>query len=330
MTPNHKKVEDTLNLFKNRVLDTTLKLDMLIGVQVENQYALLMLFNLYQQDISTDTGKTLSGHHYFEFLNQLLLTQNVVESESEANFLDRLQASDKRIELLTNELLDHGYFVFIEDAEHRLLNIAQSEARFTWLFVFIAVMLLVSAFLYQSQYRMYNLKQLNLEIEEARNKAERAAKAKSSFLAAMSHELRTPMNGVLGLSQMIAEETKEPTTKEYVKVILDSGQHLMTILNDILDFSKVEENKLEFASLLRHPMTLFPVSPALLARVNGTNPKCTLHHRRFRKLPQTNSMATAVASPPPMHSEATPRLPPVCCSALIRVMMMREPVEPTG
>ena len=45
---------------------------------------------------------------------------------------------------------------------------------------------------------------------------------------------------------MIAEETKEPTTKEYVKVILDSGQHLMTILNDILDFSKVEENKLEF------------------------------------------------------------------------------------
>ena len=57
--------------------------------------------------------------------------------------------------------------------------------------VFIAVMLLVSAFLYQSQYRMYNLKQLNLEIEEARNKAERAAKAKSSFLAAMSHELRT-------------------------------------------------------------------------------------------------------------------------------------------
>ncbi|PWF70906.1 hybrid sensor histidine kinase/response regulator [Vibrio sp. T9] len=246
VTPNHKKVEDTLNLFKNRVLDTTLKLDMLIGVQVENQYALLMLFNLYQQDISTDTGKTLSGHHYFEFLNQLLLTQNVVESESEANFLDRLQASDKRIELLTNELLDHGYFVFIEDAEHRLLNIAQSEARFTWLFVFIAVMLLVSAFLYQSQYRMYNLKQLNLEIEEARNKAERAAKAKSSFLAAMSHELRTPMNGVLGLSQMIAEETKEPTTKEYVKVILDSGQHLMTILNDILDFSKVEENKLEF------------------------------------------------------------------------------------
>ena len=84
------------------------------------------------------------------------------------------------------------------------------------------------------------------------------------------------------------------------------------------------------ARLLRHPMTLFPDKSALLARVNGTNSMCTLHHRCFRKQPQTNSMATAVASPPPMHSEATPRLPPVCCRALIRVMMMREPVEPTG
>src|SRR5690554_1245003 len=46
--------------------------------------------------------------------------------------------------------------------------------------------------------------------------------------------------------------------------------------------------------------------------------------------PQTSSIATAVASPPPMHSEATPRLPPVFCRALIRVTISREPVEPTG
>lgn len=151
----------------------------------------------------------------------------------------------KKIELLTNELLDHNYFVFVEEAEHSLLDLAQNEARFTWLFVFVAVMLLVGSFLYQLQYRMHNLKQLNSELEAETDKAERAAKAKSSFLAAMSHELRTPMNGVLGISQLIAEETKEPVTKEHIKVILDSGQHLMTILNDILDFSKVEENKLE-------------------------------------------------------------------------------------
>ncbi|HHF3103860.1 TPA: ATP-binding protein [Vibrio alginolyticus] len=272
VTPNRIKVRDTLEQFKERVLQTTLKLDMLIGVQVENRYALLMLFNLYQQEVSTESGQSLGGSRYFEFLNQLLLTQTEVESEKEANFLKRLQTSDKRIELLTNELLDHTYIEFVESSEHRLLNIAQSEARFTWLFVFIAVMFLVSAFVYQSHHRMHNLKQLNLEIEEARNKAERAAKAKSNFLAAMSHELRTPMNGVLGLSQMIAEETKEPTTKEHIRVILDSGQHLMTILNDILDFSKVEENKLEFEQAkFKLDQVLSPVCSAIKPLVDEKN-----------------------------------------------------------
>ena len=272
VTPNRIKVRDTLEQFKERVLQITLKLDMLIGVQVENRYALLMLFNLYQQEVSIDSGQSLGGSRYFEFLNQLLLTQTEVESEKEANFLKRLQTSDKRIELLTNELLDHTYIEFVESSEHRLLNIAQSEARFTWLFVFIAVMFLVSAFVYPSHHRMHNLKQLNLEIEEARNKAERAAKAKSNFLAAMSHELRTPMNGVLGLSQMIAEETKEPTTKEHIRVILDSGQHLMTILNDILDFSKVEENKLEFEQAkFKLDQVLSPVCSAIKPLVDEKN-----------------------------------------------------------
>lgn len=170
----------------------------------------------------------------------------------------------KKIELLTNELLDHNYFVFVEEAEHSLLDLAQNEARFTWLFVFVAVMLLVGSFLYQLQYRMHNLKQLNSELEAETDKAERAAKAKSSFLAAMSHELRTPMNGVLGISQLIAEETKEPVTKEHIKVILDSGQHLMTILNDILDFSKVEENKLELEKAPFHlEQVLTPVCSAI-------------------------------------------------------------------
>lgn len=192
------------------------------------------------------------------------MNQSGEQSESGANFLGRLHESDKKIELLTNELLDHNYFVFVEEAEHSLLDLAQNEARFTWLFVFVAVMLLVGSFLYQLQYRMHNLKQLNSELEAETDKAERAAKAKSSFLAAMSHELRTPMNGVLGISQLIAEETKEPVTKEHIKVILDSGQHLMTILNDILDFSKVEENKLELEEAPFHlEQVLTPVCSAI-------------------------------------------------------------------
>ncbi|EQM44593.1 response regulator [Vibrio parahaemolyticus NIHCB0757] len=264
ISPNRQKIQQTLAKFEQRVIQTTSQLDMLIGVQVENQYALLMLLDIYEEEFSTHIGETQLDKHYVEFFSRDLVNQSGEQSESGANFLGRLHESDKKIELLTNELLDHNYFVFVEEAEHSLLDLAQNEARFTWLFVFVAVMLLVGSFLYQLQYRMHNLKQLNSELEAETDKAERAAKAKSSFLAAMSHELRTPMNGVIGISQLIAEETKEPVTKEHIKVILDSGQHLMTILNDILDFSKVEENKLELEEAPFHlEQVLTPVCSAI-------------------------------------------------------------------
>ncbi|ELA8168865.1 response regulator [Vibrio parahaemolyticus] len=264
ISPNRQKIQQTLAKFEQRVIQTTSQLDMLIGVQVENQYALLMLLDIYEEEFSTHIGETQLDKHYVEFFSRDLVNQSGEQSESGANFLGRLHESDKKIELLTNELLDHNYFVFVEEAEHSLLDLAQNEARLTWLFVFVAVMLLVGSFLYQLQYRMHNLKQLNSELEAETDKAERAAKAKSSFLAAMSHELRTPMNGVLGISQLIAEETKEPVTKEHIKVILDSGQHLMTILNDILDFSKVEENKLELEEAPFHlEQVLTPVCSAI-------------------------------------------------------------------
>ncbi|HCG5090642.1 TPA: response regulator [Vibrio parahaemolyticus] len=264
ISPNRQKIQQTLAKFEQRVIQTTSQLDMLIGVQVENQYALLMLLDIYEEEFSTHIGETQLDKHYVEFFSRDLVNQSGEQSESGANFLGRLHESDKKIELLTTELLDHNYFVFVEEAEHSLLDLAQNEARFTWLFVFVAVMLLVGSFLYQLQYRMHNLKQLNSELEAETDKAERAAKAKSSFLAAMSHELRTPMNGVLGISQLIAEETKEPATKEHIKVILDSGQHLMTILNDILDFSKVEENKLELEKAPFHlEQVLTPVCSAI-------------------------------------------------------------------
>ncbi|CAH6913352.1 putative Histidine kinase [Vibrio chagasii] len=61
----------------------------------------------------------------------------------------------------------------------------------------------------------------------------------------MSHELRTPMNGVLGIAQIIKEDSQSADTRKQAQIIIDSGQHLVTILNDILDFSKVEQGKME-------------------------------------------------------------------------------------
>ncbi len=88
------------------------------------------------------------------------------------------------------------------------------------------------------------LKQVERELERARDAAESANQVKSQFLAHMSHELRTPMNAVMGLAQVLQQEAREPRQSELLRRILEAGQSLLGILNDILDLSKIEAGQL--------------------------------------------------------------------------------------
>lgn len=271
-TPTKTRVQNIVAQFDGKVRDATQTLDMLVGVQVANQYEMHTLHNIYKQQFEVTNEDAWLEQHYFEFLTNAALEGENAQSQNIALFLDRLRESERKIELLTNKILESHYFEFVEYSEHQLLEIAQREARLTWVFVLLSIISLVAVFVLQTQHRVNKLKQLNDDLTEATEKAERAAKAKSQFLATMSHELRTPMNGVLGISQIIASETKEKGTKEHVQVILDSGQHLMTILNDILDFSKVEENKLELeAAPFNLPQVLTPVCSAIQPLIEEKN-----------------------------------------------------------
>ncbi len=87
------------------------------------------------------------------------------------------------------------------------------------------------------------------ELETARDKANAANEAKSNFLGIISHELRTPMNGVLGAAQLLSATRLEATQREYLSIIRNSGDNLLSLLNDILDMTKIEAGKMTFETV---------------------------------------------------------------------------------
>lgn len=94
------------------------------------------------------------------------------------------------------------------------------------------------------------------ELQREREKADRANRAKSEFLANVSHEIRTPMNAVLGFTEIMEAEITDKKHRHYLEAVSSSGRTLLRLINDILDLSRIEAGKME--------LHYEPVSPGLV------------------------------------------------------------------
>ena len=118
--------------------------------------------------------------------------------------------------------------------------------------VFFLLISGVAAWVSVAQYRRI------AEREAAKQKAETANRAKSSFLATMSHELRTPLNAIIGFSELLADDIviNEQERRECLGDIHSSAQHLLSLIDDILDLSKIEAGQMQFERIRFSPHQL--------------------------------------------------------------------------
>jgi PAS domain S-box-containing protein len=123
------------------------------------------------------------------------------------------------------------------------------DGRIVWIHGEVKVMYDESGrpFMHGIGYDVTELKYAEEDMRRARDKEQRANRAKSEFLSRTSHELRTPLNAIMGFAEFLIEGKPgplNPKQKEYLQDIYDSGQHLLGLINGVLDLAKVEAGKI--------------------------------------------------------------------------------------
>jgi signal transduction histidine kinase len=117
----------------------------------------------------------------------------------------------------------------------------------------ISILSLLSLSLYKNNIiRSQSNKMLqdkNSELQLAKDKAEKASKARAEFLSTVSHELRTPLNAINGITHLLIEENPKKSQLQYLTSLKFSGDYLLTFINDILEINRVESENIEIESI---------------------------------------------------------------------------------
>ncbi len=131
-------------------------------------------------------------------------------------------------------------------------------------------------------------KQVEKILKEAKDKAEESDKLKTAFLANMSHEIRTPVNGIIGFIDLLKDETITPAErKEFMDIIVNSSNNLLTIINDIVDISKIESNQVK---IIKSSIYLNDFMKKIYSFFNQELQKIKPHIKFNLKMPSNNNI----------------------------------------
>jgi PAS domain S-box-containing protein len=216
---------------KSNLLQSEEKYRTLVEESTEIIFSLTETFDLYyvSPNVSQFLGYTAEevlGHSISEYIHSddLKVFQLMVSSTSD--FLAENQFLEFRLRHKNG-----GYKVF--NSNGRMVESKQDSKRY-----------------YNGIARdISRLKEVQLDLLMAKERAEQASVAKSQFLSVMSHEIRTPMNAVIGLSHFLIEENPRPDQLENLRTLQFSAENLMSLINDILDYNKIDSGKLELESV---------------------------------------------------------------------------------
>lgn len=135
-------------------------------------------------------------------------------------------------------------------------------------------------------------KKVELELIQAKEKAEESDKLKSAFLANMSHEIRTPLNAIVGFSSLLAETNEMEERKMYMSIVEKNNELLLNLISDILDISKIEAGTIDFIEawvelpqLCREVITTFEqknTNEAVELRFDESSPQLTIYSDKNR------------------------------------------------